>query len=378
MKKVLFVASVVKLHIMVFHLPYLEWFKKNGYEVHVAAKNDFDIKSDCVIPNCDKYYDLSFERSPFKLNNINVYKSLKEIININDYDLIHCHTPIGGALTRFAASESRINKVKVIYTAHGFHFYKGASFFNWLVYYPIERYLSRFTDILITINKEDYTIAKTFKAKKVEYVKGVGIDLNRIQKIKVNKEEKRNQLDLQILDKVIISVGELNQNKNHKVVIKALSLISDNKVKYVICGKGSKKDELIELVNKLNLNNRVLFLDYRDDIYEILKVSDLFVFPSLREGLSLSLMEAMACGLPVICSNIRGNTDLITDKINGIVIKNNSENDYAISIENLLNNKLYIDEFSRNNVDKIIGYSLENVLFQVSKIYEDILIDIGK
>jgi glycosyltransferase involved in cell wall biosynthesis len=142
MKKVLFVATVVKLHIMVFHLPYLEWFKKNGFEVHVAARNDYENKDECKIPFCDRYYDLPFERSPLKNNNFYVQKKLKKLIEINKYDIIHCHTPIAGALTRLVARKSRKNGTNIIYTAHGFHFYKGAPIKNWLIYYPIEKWFS--------------------------------------------------------------------------------------------------------------------------------------------------------------------------------------------------------------------------------------------
>ena len=138
MKKVLFVATVVKLHIMVFHIPYLEWFKKNGYEVHVAARNDYDNKDECIIPFCDRFHDLPFERSPIRKNNLQVYKDLKNIIDTEQYEIIHCHTPMGGAIGRLAARSARKKGTKVIYTAHGFHFFKGAPLVNWLAYYPAE------------------------------------------------------------------------------------------------------------------------------------------------------------------------------------------------------------------------------------------------
>ena len=152
-KKVLFTATVVKTHINVFHLPYLKWFKEQGYEVHVAAKNDF-VNEPCTIPHCDKFYDINFARFPFSNANIEAYKQLKKIITENDYDIIHCHTPVAGVLTRLAARNCK--NTTVIYTAHGFHFFKGAPLLNWLIYYPVERFCARFTDKLITINKEDY------------------------------------------------------------------------------------------------------------------------------------------------------------------------------------------------------------------------------
>ena len=211
MKKVLFVATVVKLHIMVFHIPYLEWFKKNGYEVHVAARNDYDNKDECIIPFCDRFHDLPFERSPIRKNNLQVYKDLKNIIDTEQYEIIHCHTPMGGAIGRLAARSARKKGTKVIYTAHGFHFFKGAPLVNWLAYYPAERWLAKYTDVLITINTEDYEIAKKFKVNRIEYVPGVGIDTDKFKNIEVNRTEKRESLGVSEDDFMIISVGELNK-----------------------------------------------------------------------------------------------------------------------------------------------------------------------
>lgn len=180
-KKVLFVATVVKTHINVFHLPYLKMLKEMGYKTYVAAKNDF-VNEPCVIPYCDNYIDIPFERNPLNKNNISAYRMLKKVIDKENFDIIHCHTPVGGALTRIAARKSRKKGTKVIYTAHGFHFYKGAPLKNWLMYYPAERFCSYFTDALITINKEDYALAqRKMKAQKIYYIPGVGIDLNKFQ-----------------------------------------------------------------------------------------------------------------------------------------------------------------------------------------------------
>ena len=190
MKKVLFVATVVKTHIMEFHIPYLKMFKEMGWETAVAARNDYENPADCVIPYCDTYYNVPFERNPLKPGNLKAYKELKHIIDEGEYDIIHCHTPVGAMLTRLAAKQARKQGTKVFYTAHGFHFYKGAPVINWILYYPVEKWLSRYTDVLITINKEDYERAKTFKAGKVCYVPGVGIDLKKFNAGYVNKEQK--------------------------------------------------------------------------------------------------------------------------------------------------------------------------------------------
>lgn len=370
MKKVLVVATVVKLHIMVFHIPYLEWFKKNGYEVHVAARNDYDNKEECNIPFCDKFYDLPFERAPFGKNNFFVYKELKDIINKNDYDLIHCHTPVGGALGRLAASRARKKGTKILYTAHGFHFYKGAPTFSWLLYYPVEKLLSRYTDTLITINKEDYERAKSrFMAKKVEYIPGVGIELNRFNTMDIDRDSKRNELGLPKDIFVVLSVGELNKNKNHEVVIRAIAKIDNSGIHYLVCGQGQLDEHLRNLSKELGIENQVHLLGFRKDIPEICKISDLFAFASYREGLSVALMEAMANGLPVVCSNIRGNSDLIESGKGGYLVEPGDVEGFAKYIKGLIEDSRLRSEFGDFNHKKIENYSIENVLKEMEEIY---------
>lgn len=370
MKKVLFVATVVKLHIMVFHIPYLEWFKKNGYEVHVAARNDYDNKDECIIPFCDRFHDLPFERSPIRKNNLQVYKDLKNIIDTEQYEIIHCHTPMGGAIGRLAARSARKKGTKVIYTAHGFHFFKGAPLVNWLAYYPAERWLARYTDVLITINTEDYEIAKKFKVNRIEYVPGVGIDTDKFKNIEVNRTEKRESLGVSEDDFMIISVGELNKNKNHQVIIRAIAKLRNEKIKYVLCGQGPLETELRELAKELDVENQVKFLGFRKDVPDLMKVADLFAFPSYREGLSLSLMEAMASGLPVVCSEIRGNTDLIEDGKGGYLVEPSDVEGFAKYIKELIEDSRLRSEFGDFNHKKIENYSIENVMKEVENIYK--------
>lgn len=326
MKKVLFVATVVKTHIMEFHIPYLKMFKEHGWETAVAARNDYENPEDCVIPYCDTYYNIPFERNPLKPGNWKAYKELKKVIDNGGYDIIHCHTPVGAMLTRLAAKQVRKNGTKVFYTAHGFHFYKGASALNWLIYYPVERWLSHYTDVLITINKEDYKRAKRFKTCKVCYVPGVGIDLEKFNVGYVDKNGKRKEIGVGSDDFLLLSVGELIPRKNHEVVIRAMAILKQNRglehFMYVICGRGAYESELKKLAKKLNVEDHIRFLGYRTDIAEICKCSDLFVFMSHQEGLPVALMEAMACGLPVVCSNIRGNTDLIENNVSGLIARN--------------------------------------------------------
>ena len=340
MKKVLFVATVVKTHIMEFHIPYLKMFKEMGWETAVAARNDYENPADCVIPYCDTYYDIPFERNPLKLENLKAYKELKKVIDNGRYDIIHCHTPVGAMLARLAARQARKNGTKVFYTAHGFHFYKGAPVINWLLYYPVEKWLSHYTDVLITINKEDYERAKTFKAGKVCYVPGVGIDLKKFNVGYVDKGQKRKEIGVTLDDLVLLSVGELIPRKNHEIVIRAMSVLKQkgglNHVEYVICGRGTYEADLKKLAEELGVAEHIHFLGYRNDISEICNCADIFIFMSHQEGLPVALMEAMACGLPVICSNIRGNIDLIDDGVTGL-ISNNKPEKLAATINKMRN-----------------------------------------
>ena len=376
MPKALFVATVVKTHIMEFHIPYLKMLKDMGWETAVAARNDFDDPAECVIPYCDKYYDIAFERKPIKLRNLKAYKQLKSVINEDYYDIIHCHTPVGAMLTRLAAVKSRKKGTKVIYTAHGFHFYKGAPLINWIAYYPVEKILARKTDVLITINKEDYNRAKCFKAGRVCYVPGVGIDTSRFNKQFVSREEKRTELGFSPNDFVMLSVGELIKRKNHAVVINALGEIKKagklDKIHYVICGRGVLDTNLKDMARKIGVYDHVHFLGYRNDVNEICNSSDLFVFMSLQEGLPVALMEAMACGLPSICSDIRGNTDLIENCKNGEIVKNNAL-DLANAIEKLRNNEGLRRQYGTASVTSIQRFDLTSVIKEVRKIYLEVL-----
>lgn len=372
MKKVLFVATVVKTHIMEFHIPYLKMFKEMGWETAVAARNDYENPADCVIPYCDIYYNIPFERNPLKPGNLKAYKELKHIIDEGEYDIIHCHTPVGAMLTRLAAKQARKQGTKVFYTAHGFHFYKGAPAINWILYYPVEKWLSRYTDVLITINKEDYERAKTFKAGKVCYVPGVGIDLKKFNAGYVNKEQKRKEIGVSADDFVLLSVGELIPRKNHEIVIRALSVLKQldklNHIEYVICGRGAYETDLRKLAEGLDVADHVHFLGYRNDISEICNCADLFVFMSHQEGLPVALMEAMACGLPAVCSNIRGNTDLIEDGVTGL-LANNTPEEVAQSISKMKSDTALRNRVASAALQKIKQFDLSSVEDEMSKIY---------
>lgn len=266
MKKVLFVATVVRLHINMFHKPFIRWFHEQGWQVDVAANNDYDDPDECVIPYCDNHYVMPFERSPFKKGNLEAYRQLKALLDREHYDIIHCHTPMGSVIARLAAGSARNKGTKVLYTAHGFHFYNGAPAVNWLVYYPIERILSRRTDVLFTMNQEDYRRAQTFHAKRVELVNGVGMDISRFaEAAPEEKEAIRRELGLKEDDVFAISVAQLIPRKNHMALIRAAAKLADPRFHLFIAGDGVQEAELKALAAELGVEEKVHFLGFRRD-----------------------------------------------------------------------------------------------------------------
>ena len=338
-----------------------------GHAIDLACNEDFPIDDFYRNLGC-QYYHIDFSRTPLSKDNLKAYDQLKKVIENGNYDIVHCHTPNASVVTRLVCRKfRRKNGLKVFYTAHGFHFYKGAPKLNWLVYYPVERFCSRFTDKLITINTEDYELAKAkFKAKEVHYVPGVGVDLSRFENVQVDRTAKRREISVPEDAFLLLSVGELNENKNHQVIVKAVAKLNNPNVHYVIAGVGDKHDYLLNLANELGISNQIHLLGYRKDIPELYAVSDVFCFPSFREGLSVSLMEAMASGLPVVCSNIRGNVDLL-----------NYSCDFLFNPFNLdqCEKKLKIlmvadlDYISRMNMTRVTFFSEKNVLEIIREIY---------
>ena len=367
-KKVLLTATI-QGHIWQFYMPLVKALKKHGYEVHIAARNNKSSNYNFSDFGVDEVFDIPFSRSPKSVDNIKAYKILKKLIRDNKYDIIHCNTPMGGVVTRLAAGNARKNGTKVIYTAHGFHFYKGAPIINWLFYCPIEWMLAFRTDVLITINNEDYRLAKKhMHAKSVKYVPGVGIDMKKFSPL--NAEERRTKrAELGISDDeiMLLSVGELSVRKNQQLIIRALKRLNNSKIKYFIVGQGSKLNEYEELAAKFGIENRVILLGYRNDIKELCAAADLFVFPSYQEGLPVALMEAMAVCIPIICSSIRGNTDLIKDK--DYIFDPNDIEEAAKTINKAINsdNSTIVE----NNYKILQKYDINNVIDLLLGIYDE-------
>lgn len=368
--KILYVATISDT-INAFLVPHIEMLVEKGNSVDVACCVRKPLNQKLTEIGC-KIYNLPFSRSPLKSSNLKAAMRLRSIIRAHHYDIVHTHTPNASVCSRLASRKSRKQGLKVIYTAHGFHFFAGAPLKNWLLYYPAERFLSRYTDVLITINKEDYERAvKSFKAKKTVYIPGVGIDVKRAGKEVIGKKEKRLALDIPEHDFVLLSVGELNSNKNHKTVIKALGVLKNPGITYIICGDGDQKADLAALISGLGLNGKVRLLGYRNDVPEICRAADLFLHPSYREGLSVSLMEAMTAGLPCIVSGVRGNTDLIEDQKGGYTCRPDDIGGFAAAVARLQSDRRLSELMGQYNKEAIKRFDIGTVLAEIGRIYEN-------
>lgn len=377
--RAMMLASVASM-IDIFNTDNVNILSDLGYQVDVAANFDFgsitskerveEYKQELNAKGI-KVYNVPMPRNIFSIGNIiKSYTMVKKIVTLNRYDVVHCHSPIGGVICRLACKKARKQGTKVIYTAHGFHFFKGASKVAWAIYYPIERICSHFTDVLITINGEDYERANKFKAKKVEYVPGIGVHTEEFRNVKVSRDALRKEFEFSNDDFVFMSVGQLSVRKNHEVAIKALSKINNPKVKYLIVGFGELEEYLKSLVTELRLDERVVFAGYRGDIKELLHAVDAFVFPSLQEGLPVALMEAMSVGLPVVCSRIRGNTDLVENGKGGYMFDCNDIYGFAKGMEKIVEGDVY--SMGQINVDTMKNFDIERVNSEMLRIYSQI------
>lgn len=317
-----------------------------------------------------KVFDIPIERNPFKLKNITAFKNILNIFKKEKPYLVHCHSPIGGILGRLAAKVQKCDKI--IYTAHGFHFFKGGSKVNWLVYYPIEKLFSYITDILITINKEDYHLArKRFGQKQIFHMNGAGVNVERVVAKLPEREKLRTQFNFSIDDYVLLSVGELNDNKNHQVIIKAMSELNDDRIKYVIVGHGNKLKDLKNLVLNLGLEKNVFFEGYRFNIANYYAIADVFCFPSKREGLGIAAVEAMACGIPLLTSDTRGINDYSENKVTGYKYLFNDEKGFARGINKLKDTNLR-KQYGENCKRKSKKYAQENINKVMRDIYSEL------
>ncbi len=318
--------------------------------------------------------DVAINRSPFSRSNIKAYRQIVGLIKNEKIDYIHCNTPVGGLLGRLAGKKCKVKKV--IYQAHGFHFYKGAPKKNWMLYYPIEKWLARKTDAIITMNQEDYEVAQKFKLRrngKVYFVHGVGITLSEYVGLSEQRANKRAELGVSDNDIVLISMGDLIVRKNYATAIRAIAKANDPRLQYMICGKGPELERLQALACELGVESQVHFLGFRNDIKELLTAADLFLFTTLQEGLPRSMMEAMASGLPCLASRIRGNVDLIDEGKGGYLCPSTDDTAFADALTKLASDPNLRAEMRAYNLKKIKEYDISVVEKEMEAIYQEVL-----
>lgn len=372
MKKVLFVATVVKKHICQFHTPYMRWFQEQGYEVHVCASDDFEKQDVHTVPYCDRFYPVCFSRRPFSPFNLLACRRLKRVIDENHYALIHCHTAVAAALTRIAARSARQKcGTVVLYTAHGFHFYEGAPAAA-DVYRKVEAALVRDTDGLITINREDYAAARRFCAStscRPWYIHGVGADTERIVRAQVDRAAFRKSLGIPQDAFVLLSVSEINRNKDLKTTLEAFAQAGLHNARYLICGSGDQSAACRALAAKRGISDQVIFAGYRYDIGRMMKISDAFLFPSHREGLGVAAIEAMAAGLPVIASNIRGVREYAVNLRNSILLPPGDVPGFADAMRMLAGNPELRARLGTHARLSVSPFELKNAAREMESIY---------
>lgn len=367
--KVLFVATV-RSHIGQFHMPFIRALKSDGYTVDAAFKDNSDIKPGLDLTGFDNIYEVPFERSPYRPENIKAYRVLKKIIDNGNYDIVHCHTPMGAVVTRLAARVARKRGTKVFYTAHGFHFFKGAPKKNWILYFPMEKYLSKYTDLLININQEDYDLAhkKKFSAKNIEKINGVGVDLTKFAN--TTEEEKiffRNKYGFGKEKFILFYAADLCHGKNQAMIFKAMSQIKNQcpNLLLILPGQQTMLSEYQKMCEELGISEMVKFLGYRRDIDSLLATCDCVVSTSRREGLPVNLIEAAARGKYIIATNVRGNADVVNECEYGSLVELDDFDSLAIKLSKLYTNGVpeLIGE------PKVKGFEVETIVNKLLELY---------
>ena len=373
MKKVLYVTTVSRT-INAFLIPHINMLLDNGYEVHCACSIDKPVDKELQRRGV-KIFEVPFSRNPLGIGNIKAFIKLEELQRINDYDIVHVHTPIAAIYGRLL--KLNFPSLRIIYTAHGYHFLKGGSKLGWILYYPIEKIMAKFTDVTININKEDYEITKEkLKHKKCYLLNGVGLDLDKYKKLSSKEiQEKRKEFGIKDKDFVVLMIAEINKNKNHIQLINAMDILKDKypNIKVLCIGDGTLKESLEKQIILRNLQNNIFMLGYRLDVNKFINISDIGILLSRREGLPRNIMEFMACGRKVIATDIRGCRDIVCNYNVGTLVKVGDYEETARAIEKyyILNDKSF--EVS----EEIKKYDIETINSELLKIYEDVQLDIN-
>lgn len=366
MKRILFVTTISGF-LPQFEKNDVKLLKEMGGEIHYASNFEnpvYAFDREELTGQGIRMHHIDVAKSPAKVGaNARAVRQLKAIIDGEGIDMVHCHNPMGAAAARIAAAISK-RKPYVIYTAHGFHFYKGAPVLNWLLFYPAEYLLAGCSDQIITINREDYRRACRFPLKKggsVSQIHSVGVDRQRFRPRKELCLSKREELRIPAGAFHIVTAAELNANKNQRVVMEAIAGLPYKDIYYSICGKGPNEEALRQFVREKHLAGRVNLLGYRTDMEEVLQTADCFAFPSRREGLGVAAVEALLCSVPLIVADNRGTREYTIHGENGIVCRNNSVEDFREAIRFLYEKKDVREEMASKCRASAEKFTLEEV-----------------
>lgn len=368
--KILYVTTIGGT--MSFFNPLIKHLMDQGHEVEIACNNTRSKVPPFYADAGCKIHTVTFSRSPLSSANLKAYRQLKNVVAQGNYDIVHCHTPNASAVTRLVCRPFRKKKgLQVFYTAHGLHFHDGAPLKNWLIYYPIEKLCACFTDKLITINQEDYERAKKkLPAKDVLYVPGVGLETAKFRDVHIDKALKRKEISVPEDAFLLMSVGEMNSNKNHQIILKAMGRLNDPRIHYALAGSGARKDDLLQLAQELGVAERFHLLGSRQDVAELNHCADAFCFPSRREGLGVAALEAMACGLPLITSNVHGINDYSQDGVTGYKCSPLDVDGFAAAIGRLFSDPDQAKAMGQANVTLVQKYDVQNILKFMRDVYE--------
>lgn len=368
--RILLVANVAKEHVLKFHVPTIKMFKENGWYVDVACSGKEEV------PYCDHQYHMSYKRSPFTLATFKGIVELKKIINNGDYDIIYCHTPVGGMVARLAAQNARKKGTKVIYFAHGYHFYKNAPKLNWAIFYPMEKIMSKITDSIILLNDEDYELTrKRFGTCKAYQIDSIGVDLSRfkVENYEDIRIKYRKQMNIPQDATVLIYLAELLRNKNQTFLMEVLKLIlqKNTNVYLVLAGFDHSEGEFAKYAEKIGVSDHIRFLGWREDVGNLYATSDICTPTSIREGFGLNLVEAMACGVPVVATRNRGHETIINNGVNGFLVELGDSNSFAEKVLELINNNELKQKFIAAGFDDKEKFSSEKVLENLKEIFNE-------
>lgn len=372
MTKVLYIATS-DIHLATFHIPYLNWLSSEGIQVDIAVEN----RGNLNFENVSTVYHLDFTRSLLNPALLASYRKLKKIIDEGEYDIIHCHTPIPSMLARLASRSARKRGAKVLYTAHGFHFYKGAPLSKWLVYYTAEYILSRFTDAVITINSEDFGYVNNKMLHKDSYfIKGIGVDSSRFKPLdNEGRRLKRLELGIEPNKFVLLYVAEFIPRKNHQFIIKAIEILQKSipDLLVLFAGKGILLEDMKSLAKELEVEKSVRFLGFRTDVHLLSAIADVGISSSKHEGLGLGLTEEMFCKVPIVASFDRGHKEMVVHGVNGYMFKQGNTREFLEYITQLYQDENLRRRMGEEAFKKADEFEIKNSLHAMKKIYRNYL-----